>query len=84
MTSKKKFFLLLLAFLVCVLMMNSVMLLTLLIVKVYLYYVQGVPFMTYSWQGLYKLARGATFGGIALGFGCLFAHFMHIRSRYKK
>ncbi|UXY13541.1 hypothetical protein N7922_25230 (plasmid) [Kosakonia sp. ML.JS2a] len=84
MTSKKRLFLLLLAFFVCVLMMNFIMLLTLLVIKVYLYFFQGVPFMTYSWQGLYKLARGATFGGIALGFGCLFAHYMHIRSRCKK
>lgn len=42
-------------------------------------FVRDVPFLTYL-PGLYKIIRGASFGGIVVGIGCWYVYYRNEHS----
>lgn len=60
-------------------MANFVVLVIYIIAKIYLYFVRDVPFLTYL-PGLYKVMKGASFGGIVAGIGCWYVYYRNEHS----
>lgn len=79
MTGKKWILLFALFMLLSILTMNFVGLVAYAIAKTYLYFVRDVPFLIYL-PGLYKVIRGASFGGIVVGIGCWYVYYRNEHS----
>lgn len=79
MKSKKWVLLLFLFLLLSILTMNFIGLVVYAFAKIYLYFVRDVPFLTYL-PGLYKIIRGASFGGIVVGIGCWYVYYRNEHS----
>lgn len=79
MTDKKWILLFFLFLSLSVLTMNLIGLVIYAVAKIYLHFVRDVPFLTYL-PGLYKVMKGASFGGIVAGIGCWYVYYRNEHS----
>lgn len=64
---------------VFIFMANFVAIIIYSIAKIYLYFIRDIPFLTYL-PGLYKVMKGASFGGIVAGIGCWYVYYRNEHS----